>query len=225
MPKRSVPVLPDPDYFGHAQWIKIGSNKNSAKREFNRLVLSTPYNRRYQLLIEATFVDKNKREPPRRLGKTFGSRVGNVRKGQSNFCASYATEVGEKPNFDKMYEEAIDYGYLMAAAGDNWDEVESGGHVNKSRSRWVLGTIHAVHIVIWRTLKRPKRGKTTKGGLVQAPDYVKPLVLKYKSEKKPSKKELEEKYATPKSRARAFKRLQEKNIAMEQRAFKRKKSK
>ena len=120
---RKVPDLPDDSYFGHRQWMKIGTNKNSDKREFNRLVLSTPYNRRYQLLVEATFVDKNGRQKPRRLGKTMGSRASdNIRKPLTNFCASYATDYGEKPDFDTLYEDAIDYGYIMAAAGDQWDE-------------------------------------------------------------------------------------------------------
>ena len=104
-------------------------------------------------------------------------------------------------------------------------KLESGGEVNRSKSRWRLGTVHAVHLVIWRTLQRPKRGKKTLAGIFAAPAKVKDIVLKYKTATKAPKKEVAKKYVSPPSRVRAFKRLHEKNVAMESRALKRKKSK
>lgn len=254
MPKKSeMPLLlPSDEYYGTSDIRQIGTNKNSAKREFNRLVLSTPKNRRYQILVEATFEDKNGRKRPIRFGKMMGVSSGDIRGVRRPCCPSEATHFGKKPDFEELYTDAMRRGVKMASAGDEWENAISGSNFRPAvGSVWVVRTIHAVHLVVWRTLKRPKRGRLTKKGELTGKNIiavgkfkrksgeekggefistvkVKPLVFKYKKEKETSKKEqaaLERKYAAPESRVKAFKRLEKKNVAMKTRALKRKVSK
>jgi len=164
----------------------------------------------YQLLIKARFVN-------RKTGKSF--IFGGIRR--ADYCCSRLHRNFVK-DYPEMLREAKTHG-LNKCAGQANNYRETGWR------DWVFDSVKEIYVVIYRIHRYRKTTVRDYNGNKVLPGQrfkVKPYELKPKKKaKKPTEKELEAKYPSPKTRVKAMARKHKKNVAMENRAFKRKKFK
>jgi hypothetical protein len=134
------------------------------------------------------------------MGKPYGSKA------SSNYACSAAHA---ELDFQQCFDEAIRmaYSYVYDEQTGSTDEVIVG-------QGWeiVNDPTKNMHFLLHRNFKRMESGERM--GKIRA--NIKDLPIA-SIVKKPTKKELEEKYKTPKRTADAWKNLRKKNIAIEKR--------
>lgn len=175
-----------------------------SKRDFSKLNFPRNENWSYQLALDVTY--KN-----HRTGRElrFGRGVGRNAVGDYCFSKAYPSL-----RFKLQEKEARDYGFAQCAGGAQFKEEGSKGYTEDEWADWDFVKINNYYVVIFRKLKERTLGKGV---------TPKPIVLKPKVVKKPSKAELEKKYPTPKKYLKAQAALKRKVKAQESRRLKREK--
>lgn len=171
------------------------------KGDEKKFVFPVRKNWLYQLALQVTMVNVDKRIRPRLYGQDVGA----------NAHADYAYSLAHRKfDFNQMYNEAIDKAYdRIGGSESEYDPV--------LQKRWRVGKVHKIYIQLRRYVK-----PQNVNGHPKVPKRYKDVQFMV-AKKKPSKKALEKKYPSPKKYVEARKNLCKKIAAQKRRASKKKK--